>query len=205
MMTRPANSSTGIFGGNFDPIHVGHLILARDVLEQAKLDRVLFIPASEAPLRQHAALASGADRLDLVRAAISGESVFDVSEVELRAGGNSYTINTIESLRAENPNERFSLIIGADQLDQLTLWHRVEELIELTEFICLERPGYVLEAPAKLDNLRWCSIKARSIAISSTEIRDRIRKGLSVQHLLPESALQIIRERKLYTSGKKTQ
>ena len=203
MMGSKNNPSAGIFGGSFDPIHVGHLILARDVLEQTELDEILFIPASQAPLRQHAPLASGSDRLDLVRAAITGESAFHVSDVELEAGGDSYTVDTINSLRTERPDECFSLIIGADQFEQLSCWHRVEELIELTEFICLERPDTVLKAPAELENLRWRSIKARPLGVSSTEIRDRLRNGLSVQHFLPESALEIIRERGLYAPDAK--
>lgn len=198
MMTPFPSPATGVFGGSFDPIHSGHLILARDVLEQAGLERILFMPASQAPLRSHPPQASAKDRLDLIRAAISGEPAFEVSEVELKAGGTNYTIDTMKSLLSEHPEERFSCIIGADQLSQLPQWRRVEELMELTEFICLERPGFALEIPTELNNLRWRSVQARPIAVSSTEIRDRRRTGLSIRNLLPEPALKIVLERGLY-------
>ena len=199
-MTPSTSPTTGIFGGSFDPIHSGHLILARDVLEQADLKRILFMPASQAPLRRDSPQASAENRLDLIRAAISGETAFEVSEIELKAGGTSYTIETLEALLSDYPDECFALIIGADQFCQLPQWRRIDELMEMTEFICLERPGFSMEIPLEFSNLRWRPVRARPIAVSSTEIRIRVRDGLSIRNLLPDPAVKIIIERGLYRS-----
>ena len=197
-MTPRPPPTTGVFGGSFDPIHVGHLILARDVLEQVKLQRILFIPSSRSPLSEEPPRASGKDRLDLVRASIADEPAFETSELEIRAGGCNYTINTIEALRAEHPDDCFSMIIGGDQLEQLHKWEKVKKLIELTDFICLERSGFTTKAHAELVNFRSHPIKPRIVEVSSTEIRQRIRNNFPVQHLVPEPAFKLIRERGLY-------
>ena len=197
-MTLRPHPTTGVFGGSFDPIHVGHLILARDVLEQVKLQRILFIPSSRSPLTEEPPRASGKDRLDLVRASIADEPAFKVSDLEIRDGGVNYTINTIEALRAEHPGDCFSMIIGGDQLEQLHKWEKVKKLIELTEFICLERSGFTTKAHAELVNFRSHPIKPRIVEISSTEIRHRIRNNFPVQNLVPEPAFKLIRERGLY-------
>ncbi|MFP6899579.1 MAG: nicotinate-nucleotide adenylyltransferase [Opitutales bacterium] len=200
MMAPFDNSSTGIFGGTFDPIHIGHLILARDVLEQLEIKRIIFMPASRAPLSEHEPLASNEDRYEIVRAAIRGEPRFEVSDLELRDSEINYTVDTIETLRSENPDDSFALIIGADQFEKLPQWHRVNDLIILTQLICLERPGYTLQATGPFKEIGWRSIKPRSLAVSSTEIRERIRGGLSVQHLVPETALEVIRKRGIYSA-----
>ena len=195
---------TAVFGGSFDPIHLGHLILARDVLEQTDVDRILFMPAYQAPLRKLKPLASAQDRLDLIRASISHEPFFEVSEFELQAKGTSYTVDTIEALLAKSAPNSFSLIIGADQLARLPKWYNVEKLVKMVEFICLDRPGFPLAAPSVLDNLRWRSIKARQMDISSSEIRERFHDGRSVRNLIPEPALALAIERNLYTPENST-
>lgn len=198
-MTSSPISTIGIFGGSFDPIHLGHLILARDVLEQMGLKRILFIPAAQAPLSANEPKASGADRLELVRAAIATETAFSVSELELQAGGINYTIDTMQMLQDEYPDERLSLIIGSDQLAQLPQWQNIDKLLEMIELICLERPGFPLHPPKDLGDFKWRSAKPRMLAISSTEIRQRIRNGLSIRHLVPDPVLQMINAGGLYS------
>ena len=200
MMTLFESPSTGIFGGTFDPIHIGHLILARDVLEQFKMERIIFMPASRAPLREDAPLASSEDRYEMIRAAIKSEPRFEVSDLELRLPGINYTIDTIETLCTDNPDDSFALIIGADQFEKLHQWHRVNDLIKRIQLICLERPGHSLQATTPLTEVKWRSIKTRALAVSSTEIRERIHNGLSVEHLVPEAALELIRKREVYSA-----
>lgn len=200
MITPSDSPPTGIFGGTFDPMHIGHLILARDVLEQLDMQRIIFMPASRAPLKEDEPLASSEDRYEIIRAAIKGESRFEVSDLELKLPGINYTVDTIETLCSQNPDDSFALIIGADQFEELPRWRRVNDLIKQIQLICLERPGYTLEAPPPLKGIKWRPIKPRALAVSSTEIRQRIRSGFSVQHLVPETALELILKRGIYSS-----
>ena len=117
--------------------------------------------------------------------------------MEINAAEVNYTIETVEKLVGAFPEERFAIILGADQLMQLPQWQRFEELIELTDFICLERPGHDLASPPGIE-LNWLSIKPRSIQISSSEIRERFNKGLSVEYMLPNPVLKMIQARRLY-------
>ncbi|MBG29008.1 MAG: nicotinate (nicotinamide) nucleotide adenylyltransferase [Opitutae bacterium] len=197
MLSSPT-PTTGIFGGSFDPIHLGHLILARDVLEQLSLQRMLFVPASRSPLSECSPIASGKDRLDLLRASLVDDPAFAISDLEIQAGGINYTIDTAEALRAEYPDDHFVMIIGGDQLEQLHKWKRARELTASIDFVCLERKGFELKVHADLVAFRSHPIKPRIMEVSSTEIRQRIHRNLSVRHLVPEPAMQIIRERGLY-------
>ena len=196
-MTSLREPTTGVFGGSFDPIHLGHLLLARDVLEAIPLRRILFVPAHQAPLRANQPMASGQDRSDMILSATANEPRFDVSELEINATEVNYTIDTVEKLVGVFPEERFALIVGADQLMKLPQWKRVEELVELTDFICLERPGYELASLPRLE-LNCLSIKSRSIQVSSSEIRERLQKGLSVEYMIPNPVLEMIQARRLY-------
>jgi len=197
MVTSPT-PTTGIFGGSFDPIHLGHLILARDVLEQVSLQQILFVPTSRSPLSENPPIAPAQDRLDLLRASLVDDPAFAVCDLEVQAGGINYTIDTTDALREEYPDDHFVMIIGGDQLEQLHKWKRARELTESIDFICLERTGFESQPHADLVNFRRHPINPRIMEVSSTEIRQRIHSNLSVRHLVPWPALQIIRERGLY-------
>lgn len=179
----------GLFGGSFDPVHHGHLILAREAIERLELDFVVFIPARISPHKLDRHPAPPADREKMLRAAVADEPRFFVSDCELRREGPSFTFDTVESIRTRTRAELFYLI-GEDNLAKLPTWHRIDELRALAQFVLMVRSGR--DAPVEFPLI------ARQIDISSTEIRNRVARGLSVRYLLPESACEIISHRRLY-------
>ncbi len=181
---------TGLFGGSFDPIHIGHLILAREAKEHLGLDRVIFIPAAISPHKLHRTPAPAAARLEMVRAAAKGEEGFEVDDCELLREGPSFTIDTVRSLRERNPGDAFFYFIGDDNLEKLHAWKAIDELRRLVQFVVLTRqePDRECEFP------RIC----RQVAVSSTEVRKRVAQGLSIRYLLPEKACEVIYRNGLY-------
>lgn len=188
----------GFLGGSFDPIHFGHLIAAQDAFEQHKLDRLIFMPAAQAPLKAEPVQVSARDRLDLVRAAIEWDHRFEVSDYELTRGGISYTIDSARHFRALYPDAQLYWIIGGDQLPRMHLWKDVGELAKLMEFIFLERPGHPVKATPNIPNLRLHRCDGHLVEISSTELRSRVRQGLSLDYFVPHKAILLIKERSLY-------
>lgn len=196
----PADTSQniGFYGGSFDPIHNGHLELAKDLLEQAKLHRILFSPANQAPLRDHSYAASPIDRFAMVSAAVADNPGLEAIDLEIQEGGTNFTVDTLRMLKRKMPNAIFSVIIGADQLEKLPRWQRIEELSKETEFLVLARPGHKLSPPSELTDLRMRSFDTREFEVSSSEVRNRIREHLSFQELVPPPVASIITQRKLY-------
>jgi len=192
----------GIMGGTFDPIHIGHLIIAEHAREMAELDEVWFMPSSLPPHKSNDNVTGASDRLSMVEAATAGNPMFRVCDIELERGGTSYTVETAKALIGRYPEHRFSWIIGADMIAYLPNWHRIDELIQAIGFIGLQRPGYENAASGLPEALRKSvhMVVAPQLEISSTDIRDRIRDGRSVRYLLQESVLRIIEEKKLYGS-----
>jgi len=188
----------GLYGGSFDPVHFGHLIVAQESYERFGLDRVIFIPAAQSPLKPGAVSASAADRLAMVRAAIEDDPRFAVSDIELRRGGMSYTLDTVKELKSRYPGDTFYWIIGADQAARLPEWHAIEQLAEVLEFIAVDRPGSPPLAPASVPGLRVHRLESRLIDISSTELRERARRGLPLQHFIPHKALVYLKAHCLY-------
>lgn len=188
----------GFMGGSFDPVHFGHLIAAQNAYEQMGLDRVVFVPAAQAPLKPNDVQSSPAARLAMLRAAIDGDARFEISEYELRQGGVSYTIDSVRYFRQQFPEDRLFWIIGADHLVTLVNWKEIEALVDLVEFIILERPGHVAEAPTAFPGLRLHRCAGHLIEISSTELRGRVRRGLSLEYLVPHKTVVSIAENRLY-------
>lgn len=189
----------GFMGGSFDPLHHGHLVAARDARECCALDRVVFVPAAQAPLKPSAVSASAADRLAMLRAAVVGEKSFAVSDHELRRGGVSYTVDTARHFRAEFPGARLFWIIGADQLARLPRWKDLAELAQVVEFIVVTRPGHAWRRPAGLPRgVRLHRCEGHTAGVSSTELRARARAGLPLDWLAPEKVVALIRRRRLY-------
>lgn len=182
---------TGLFGGSFDPIHNGHLILAREARERLGLDRVIFIPARISPHKLDRTPAPAALRLEMVRAAIAGEEGFECDDLELRREGPSFTIDTVRELRGRFPADAFFYFIGADNLAQLHTWAEVATLRELVRFVVLDRHADGGEGG---DFPRI----GRRIEVSSTEVRNRVARGLSIRYLMPEAACDIIQRHGLY-------
>lgn len=188
----------GFLGGSFDPVHFGHLLAAQDAYEQHKLDRLVLVPAAQAPLKPSDVQSSIEDRLAMLRASIEWDTRFEISDLELRRGGVSYTIDSVRHFRALYPNDELYWIIGGDQLPQLHLWKEVVELAKLVEFIFLERPGYPIKARPDIPGLRLHRCDGHLLAISSTELRERTRKNLSLDYFVPHKAIVYIKEHSLY-------
>lgn len=188
----------GLMGGSFDPVHFGHLIAAQDALEQHRLDRVILVPAAQAPLKPADVQSSGEDRLAMLRAATDWDHRFEVSDVEIRRGGISYTIDSVRHFQLLYPNDELYWIIGGDQLPKLHLWRDIEELARRVEFIFLERPGHPPKPSPPVPGLRLHRCDGHLIEISSTELRERVRLGRSLDYFVPHNAIVYIREKQLY-------
>ncbi len=179
-------------------MHFGHLLAAQDAYEQYKLDRLIFVPAAQAPLKPNEVLSSPEERLAMLSAAIEWDRRFEISDYELRRGGVSYTIDSARHFRALYPGDELYWIIGGDQLPKLHLWKDIAELGRLVEFIFLERPGYPVKSASLIPGLRLHRCDGHLLAISSTELRDRMRRDLSLDYFVPHKAIIYIKENKLY-------
>ena len=188
----------GFLGGSFDPVHFGHLMAAQDAYEQYGLDRLILVPAAQAPLKPSDVKSSSVDRLAMLRAATEWDSRFEISDYELQRGGVSYTIDSARYFRSLFPNDELYWVIGGDQLPQLHRWKAIEELATLVDFIFLERPGYPVKAKVEIPGLKLHRCDGHLLAISSTELRDRVRRGLSLDYFVPHKAIVYIREKALY-------
>ena len=198
---------TGILGGSFNPVHHGHLVLARDALEQAGLDRVCFMPCHRPPHKDREDLADDRHRLAMLQAAVKGCPAFEVSDLELQRRGISYTIDTVKSLQAAHPEDELSFIIGADSLFELYTWKSIEELLACCPFITLARPGFdlaqVTSSSLRLPDpwparLRAGIVPGHQLEISSTEVRARCRANQAVRWLVPDAVERYIDEESVY-------
>ena len=188
----------GFLGGSFDPIHFGHLLAAQDAYEQHRLDRLIIVPAAQAPLKPNEVQSTASDRLAMVRAATEWDTRFEVSDFELSRGGVSFTIDSARHFRGLFPNDDLYWVIGGDQLPKLHLWKDIGELAKIVQFIFLERPGYPVKAAPDVPGLRLLRCDGHLLAISSTELRERTRRGLSLDYFVPHKAIVYIREKGLY-------
>ncbi len=191
----------GVLGGSFDPIHLGHLIIAQDACEQLGLDRVEFVPAAVSPLKGRELTATAAQRLEMVRLAIAGDPRFTVSDRELRRGGTSYTIDTVRGILQEQPAAALHWIIGTDHLQRLAEWKDIGALVQLVEFVHLSRPGVVRTAAPPIPGLRLRQIAGHEVAISSSELRGRASRGLPLRHFLPLKVADFIESQSLYRTN----
>lgn len=180
---------TALYGGTFDPIHHGHLILAREAMEQLGLDRVVFVPAALSPFKQGTRPADAEARLAMVRVAIAGEPRFECDDSELGREGPSYTVDTVEAWRARAPGDALFYFIGQDNVRDLAAWKRWEELREMVTFVVFERG----DAPAH----GFAAVRRR-VDISATEVRKRVAESGSIRYLVPEPVREIIEARGLY-------
>ena len=183
----------GIFGGSFNPIHHGHLVIATRAAEQLKLGRILFIPTVVSPLKRRRDMAPDRERLAMVRKAIRGEPRFEASDLELRRGGTSYTVDTLRELK-RTTGARLYLLLGADALAQMPRWREPDEVRRLATLVGVGRPG--LRQGGRMP--KYCKVRAPLLEISGTDIRRRVRKGLSIRYLVPDAVALHIREKGLY-------
>ena len=184
----------GILGGAFNPIHLGHLILAEQAKEQLGLEGVVFVPSCLPPHKKRKTLASAHDRYQMVELAVKDNPCFKVSDIELKRDGVSYSIDTVRQLRKRFSKARLYFIVGSDFLEQFSVWKNIKNLSRLCKFVIAERPKYsVKKLPESMQ-----SIRMRPLEISSTDIRRRIRNKKSIRYLVPEKVRKYILKRKLY-------
>jgi nicotinate-nucleotide adenylyltransferase len=188
----------GLFGGSFDPVHLGHLLVAQAAREDTALDRVFFIPAAQSPFKPGSAPAPAAERVRLLRLALAGDPTSEIDDQEIQRGGVSYSIETVRHYAAQYPGAKLFYLIGADQLPQLHLWREAAELARLVEFLIIPRPGDVPGAAVAPSGVRARFLRGWPLAISSSQIRARVQSGASIRHLVPAVVAEAIRNNRLY-------
>ena len=186
----------GILGGSFNPPHVGHVVIASDAYEALGLDKLLIVPASANPLKgTDAPGATSSQRLQMAEMAFGGDPRFEVSAMEIDRGGLSYTVDTLETLARDNRGAELVLLLGLDAFRSLDKWRRPDRIRELATLAVLERGGEMADLPDGVE-----AVTTRRIDVSSTEIRERLSKGLSVRGFVADSVEEFISAAKLYAS-----
>jgi nicotinate-nucleotide adenylyltransferase len=188
----------GIFGGTFDPVHHGHLIVAEYVRESVGLDRVVFIPTMISPHKLDAPVTAAAHRLAMLREGVKSNPFFQVSDMEIERGGVSYTVDTLRLMAEGHAADEFFLLIGADNLIEFRTWKEPGEIVRRAKLVIMNRPGYA-GAPADPSlpkDIIQCMVPA--IDISATEIRRRVQEGLTISYLVPPSVSRYIGRHRLY-------
>jgi nicotinate-nucleotide adenylyltransferase len=186
----------GLFGGSFNPVHLGHLLVAQAAREELQLTRLFFIPAAQSPFKPELEPAAAPERLRLLRLALAGQADCEIDQQELERGGVSYTIETLRAYRRRFPAAALFYLIGADHVAQLPKWREAAELARLAEFVVIPRPG---EPPAvPVEPFRSRQLAGFPLGVSSSQIRDRIRAGLPLEGLMPPAVLEAIRNNRLY-------
>lgn len=184
----------GLFGGSFDPIHHGHLIVAQAVLEALGLEQLRFMPARAQPFKTGQHLASPEVRAGMVALAIAQEPRFGIERAELDRPGPSYTVDTLRILRQREPHQRFALLVGADAARDLPKWREADALHQLADLVVLSRAG------SPIGELPWPVrvVPVPAIEISATDIRRRVRQGLPIRYLVPDPVAEAIGSAGLY-------
>jgi nicotinate-nucleotide adenylyltransferase len=191
----------GVFGGTFNPPHIGHLIVVESVRDQLQLDRVLFIPSSSPPNKLDHTVAPARHRLEMTRLAIDGAPAFELSDIEARRGGVSYTVETLRELSTANPRAELCVLIGADNLAEFQTWKSPDDILSVAQLVAMARPGYEKQSGAsKFDRLATF-VHVPQIGISSTEIRRRVKMGRSIRYLVPKNVEEYIGRTGLYRDG----
>ncbi len=191
----------GIFGGTFDPPHIGHLIVADDVMNALALDRIVFVPTGTHPLKRDKVEAPSHLRLKMIRAATADAERFVVDDRELRRVGPSYTVDTITELGEEFPNAELYLLIGSDILDEIHRWHSVIKIAERARIVVMSRAD-APEEPGPATDLQMTRVDVTHVDISSSQIRERVRAGRPFRYLVAEGVYEIIAEHSLYRRSK---
>ena len=193
----------GVLGGAFNPPHIGHLVLAADAAAQLELERVLLVPAGEAPHRKIEPEPGKDVRMEMVKRAVEGNELFEASDVDVAREGPSYTARTLELLHESRPGDDLTFLMGADVAASLEAWHEPRRVLELARIGVAVRPGTVLdEAEAAVERLgggdRMDVIRMPELGISSTRVRRRVAQGRPIRYLVPDSVAELIEERGLY-------
>lgn len=198
----------GIFGGSFNPVHLGHLVVAQDALEHMGLNRIIFLPAAQPPHKTAQPLAPASDRLEMLRLAVADDPRFEVSNDEIDRGGVSYTVDTLRRFHERYPTSALYFLVGGDTLRELHTWREIETVLQLAEIVTVGRPGVPLDSlnektlrlpdpwPARLAaNV----VTGHRLEISATDIRGRCVRGRSIRYLVPPAVERYIAAHHLYS------
>jgi nicotinate-nucleotide adenylyltransferase len=197
----------GIFGGTFNPIHAAHLVVAQDAMEALRLASIMFIPSATPPHKSPESLAPAPHRLRMIRAAIRSDARFSVSDIEIKRGGKSYSVDSLRELRRRHPRVEWFFIIGSDSFKELHSWREIETLARLCQFVVVARPNFEMETmtarrvgldAATFKRVSRHQIRAHLVEISSTELRARVRAGKSIRYLVPDAVARHIEKHSLY-------
>lgn len=186
----------GLYGGAFNPVHLGHLLVAEAAVEELRLDKLVFIPTSRSPFKQNDETAPDALRLRWLRLALVGQARYEIDEREIQRGGVSYTIETVRDYAKQFPNAELFYLIGADNVAKLIEWRNANELANLLKFAAVPRPGQT--PPVFPEPFRGSMLKGFPLEISSREIRSRVKAGLAIQYLVPSLVADAIRDSAAY-------
>lgn len=188
----------GILGGTFNPPHVGHLIIADQVCKQLDLDKLYFMPSANPPHRDGKKAIDATYRLEMVETAIKDNPCFDIERSEVERGGKSFTYDTMVQLIEQNPDTDYYFIIGGDMVEYLPKWYKIDKLINLVQFVGVNRPGYTTTTKYPI-----ICVDVPLIAISSTMLREKLKMNGSVRYLIPDQTVKYIHEKGLYQSDDK--
>lgn len=194
----------GIFGGTFDPVHYGHLLLAETCREQLALEEIRFIPAGNPPHKAGAAISDGHARADMLKLALSGYPEYQVDRRELRRQGPSFTVDTLTEFRTEYPDAELFFLMGADSLVEMPTWRQPERIVELATVVAVNRPG------TRLPSSEWLAAKIGTLAgqiqlismpgtdLSASDLRQRIRDGRELRFMTPKAVEAFIHQHRIY-------
>ncbi|MEW6172835.1 MAG: nicotinate-nucleotide adenylyltransferase [Bacillota bacterium] len=197
----------GLMGGTFDPIHYGHLAAAEAVRHELELVKVVFVPAGQPPHKTGHQVSPAVHRVAMVRLAVASNPLFELSDIEVGRPGPSYTVDTVSAYRCLYPEAEIYFLTGTDAVAEIASWHRFDELLKLCRMISAVRPGCAREVQDRLAQLpesircRIRLVEVPGVAVSSTEIRDRVRLRKPVKYLLPETVEEYIIQHGLYLNG----
>ncbi len=192
------SSKLGILGGTFDPVHLGHLILAEQARTQLGLEKVLFLPAAVPPHKMAQSITDAKLRKEMLDIAIGGNPFLEVSTIEIDRAGVSYTIDTLETLQGLYPDSELWLIVGADTIADVPNWRRPLDIVQAASFAIAGRPGFTPHLPTSLGNVRVASVEMPLLEISSSVIRRNVSEGRSIRYLVSAGVEAFINAKKLY-------
>ncbi len=191
----------GILGGTFNPVHIGHLILAEEVREKLVLDKIIFVPTALPPHKDNLNIAPAKDRLKMLKLAVTSNKFFAVSDIEIKRGGKSYTIDTVNELKKKYPLDSFYLIIGSDLITYFDGWKDIDQIAKAVTFVVATRPGYSLEDIGSYVAMRQVGVKTlaiRAVDVSGFEVRQCVAQNKSFGYLVTDKVFDYIKKRKLY-------
>ncbi|MCF6092905.1 nicotinate-nucleotide adenylyltransferase [Microaerobacter geothermalis] len=186
----------GLMGGSFNPVHVAHLVVMEQACHQLGLDEGWFLPSNHPPHKDESEMASGEHRLKMLRRAISTHPKWKICLLEFEREGPSFTVDTMDELNRRYPDIQFYFILGGDMVEYLSHWHRIDELKKMVRFVGTQRPGFTLDHG--VSDLHLEIVEVPQLDISSSLIRRWIKRGFSIQYLVPDAVKQYIEEEGLY-------